>query len=691
MKQNLFKTLLLAATLLVGGANYAWADAGDETTNADINFSNAITDGVVAGSTNSMSVGAGVISDEWLRLYDGTSTITIPSAERAGNKDVVKINFKMAWGNKKGMGSGFRIKDAEGTSIGSFQIARWDGSGTNSNTFGIESIGSYMAGHYNNAPLTARYTQFEFTINYATKKISTYVSCPSASTSNTFEVTLTNTNPVASIEFWGYGVGGNYDRASVIDDVLITTTEGDYSAVYANYTINYKIGDNLVKSVEGSDVVGSTITADAAVDGTEEGYVGNHYLIVAGSAPSMDLVANAASNVLNVPVRAPYTATLTVTKNIGGVAQTPTVTNLVETDGKVCTWNYVYRMYEQEEGVYYVADNTSSFGESGSFTNGQSINKTVYYTNPDYSVVYFGEPNEVTGTNTTYSNGNTGFITGGKAYDSNVVIRLGTLPAGEYRLITKVTGNANRNVVVGDCTDTSAFPVSLVTITTTGAKDEEFTLNSPTPISVSGKDQGKGKFNQSADVDYILVKASELKVTIGTYGWATLYTPYALNFDGTGLTAYTASVDGETVTLTEVSDVPANTGVVLNGAAGNYDIPVIASSSTEKGDLQGDAVNATVVDAANKYYALSYVSATNKVQFNPVANGQSIAAGKAYLVDESGLAKAFTVEFAGADAISDVRSKMEDGRNEIFNLAGQRMSKLQRGVNIVNGKKVMVK
>lgn len=47
--------------------------------------------------------------------------------------------------------------------------------------------------------------------------------------------------------------------------------------------------------------------------------------------------------------------------------------------------------------------------------------------------------------------------------------------------------------------------------------------------------------------------------------------------------------------------------------------------------------------------------------------------------------------FDDADAISDVRNKMEDGISEIFNLAGQKMSKLQKGVNIVNGKKVLVK
>ena len=184
---------------------------------------------------------------------------------------------------------------------------------------------------------------------------------------------------------------------------------------------------------------------------------------------------------------------------------------------------------------------------------------------------------------------------------------------------------------------------------------------------------------------------------ISALGWSTLYTPYALNFDGTGLTAYTASIAGSTVTLTPVTDVPANTGVVLNGAEGNYDIPVIMSSETAKGSLMGNAAAATSYDAAgsgNAYYVLAPSEDANyQVQFRPVTSG-SIAAGKAFLeapYDAGGGVKAFDIEIAGADAIDDVRSKMEEGRSEIFNLAGQRMNRLQKGVNIVNGKKILVK
>ena len=184
-------------------------------------------------------------------------------------------------------------------------------------------------------------------------------------------------------------------------------------------------------------------------------------------------------------------------------------------------------------------------------------------------------------------------------------------------------------------------------------------------------------------------------VSISELGWATLYTPYALNFDGTGLTAYTATVAGSTITLNPVTEVPANTGVVLNGDEGSYNIPVITSSTEEQGALTGNAAAATAYDAFDGYtlYALAQAEdyPTHQVQFRPVESG-SIAAGKAFLKIANGsLVKAFDIDIAGADAIDDVRSKMEEGRSEIFNLAGQRMNRLQKGVNIVNGKKILVK
>lgn len=140
--------------------------------------------------------------------------------------------------------------------------------------------------------------------------------------------------------------------------------------------------------------------------------------------------------------------------------------------------------------------------------------------------------------------------------------------------------------------------------------------------------------------------------TITSAGWATLYTDKALDFSGVkGLTAYTATVTNNTVTLNKVqNNVPANTGVVLEGAADTYYIPVVASSETAKGDLQGSATDATAFDAYSGYTLYILTQNGNDVQFNPCTSG-SIAAGKAFLKvatdnNNSGGAKALSVVFA---------------------------------------------
>lgn len=72
-----------------------------------------------------------------------------------------------------------------------------------------------------------------------------------------------------------------------------------------------------------------------------------------------------------------------------------------------------------------------------------------------------------------------------------------------------------------------------------------------------------------------------VSATLGTNGYATFASPYALNLANLpeGLTAYEASVSENTVTFAQVTEaVQANTGLLLKGS-GNYDIPVAASGA----------------------------------------------------------------------------------------------------------------
>ena len=188
--------------------------------------------------------------------------------------------------------------------------------------------------------------------------------------------------------------------------------------------------------------------------------------------------------------------------------------------------------------------------------------------------------------------------------------------------------------------------------------------------------------------------AEGVSTTISSAGWATLYTDRALDFLGMeGLTAYTATLSGTTVTLTPVNDVPAGSGVVLKGAGGTYNIPAIASSATDGGDLKGSATEDLTYDAsaANDYYMLALNDAGN-AQFAKLTGG-TITAGKAYLEVARSAARMLSIVVANGDAtgIDAIEHTQPATSNEVYSLSGQRVSQPQKGLYIVGGKKVIIK
>ena len=70
----------------------------------------------------------------------------------------------------------------------------------------------------------------------------------------------------------------------------------------------------------------------------------------------------------------------------------------------------------------------------------------------------------------------------------------------------------------------------------------------------------------------------------------------------------------------------------------------------------------------------------------------NIPAGKAYILASSipASVKAFTFVFDDeATGIIETRTATREEVEAIFNLAGQRINKMQKGINIVNGKKIL--
>lgn len=180
---------------------------------------------------------------------------------------------------------------------------------------------------------------------------------------------------------------------------------------------------------------------------------------------------------------------------------------------------------------------------------------------------------------------------------------------------------------------------------------------------------------------------------ITTAGYSTFYAKEATIIPA-GVTAYTAKVNGNYLTLTAIEGtiIPAKTPVILKGAEGIYEMKVTAddASAIADNDLQASEETTT---PDGTHYVLGFENA--EVGFYQAAIGLSgkwnymITPGKAYLVVSEGAGVkgfTFTNDATGIEKVNG-QSSMVNG--PIYNIVGQRLNKMQKGINIMNGKKIL--
>ncbi len=202
----------------------------------------------------------------------------------------------------------------------------------------------------------------------------------------------------------------------------------------------------------------------------------------------------------------------------------------------------------------------------------------------------------------------------------------------------------------------------------------------------------------NARIDNIKLVPS-VSVSISDAGLATFSSAKALDFTNCkAVSAYKAKVEGSQVTLTKVNVVPAETGVLLRsmeGRAVNADIPVATSADAIDDNAFVPVLEAIESLASEKDGYANYILSKNgDVTGFYKANNKTVAAGKAYLrVDANKAKEGLTIGYA--DETDGIRL-MENGKlamknAAIYNLSGQRVNKAQKGIYIVNGKKVVMK
>ncbi len=481
-----------------------------------------------------------------------------------------------------------------------------------------------------------------------------------------------------------------WSNTSSIDNVSVTYEE--QTAASTTYTINYEFEDSIVASTEGSSVVGDEVTAQTVVYDKD----GVRYLIVEDEAPSMVLKDSA--NVLNVSVRKPYTATLNVKTTVGGEMYSSSSQIMEEGDDKSVSYTYVYSAYVNKDGVYYVADNTESFGETGTFTDGQTIDKTVTYSKVASDVVYFreAEDEDAVGSDITLSGGADGHVNADNARNRGFLV--GELPAGTYQFAAVITANNKRNLVVreyvADGGDVAGSEI-LATLNY-GTQSAAFTLSEATSIVINGANSGTSKTNQSEDFDYVVIKkvATDATLSITSAGYAT-FAPAGNVTIPTDVTAYTVTVndDNATITLNEISSdavIPAGTGVLVAGAEGEYTFKGTTADATTLPDNDLKVAGASTVADGSQYGLGNNVD--GKVGFYKIKSGDTMAEGKAYLeVSTTDAAKMSFFALSGEiTGISTVEAAKADN-GAFYTLQGVKVVKPTKGLYINNGKKVIVK
>lgn len=186
-------------------------------------------------------------------------------------------------------------------------------------------------------------------------------------------------------------------------------------------------------------------------------------------------------------------------------------------------------------------------------------------------------------------------------------------------------------------------------------------------------------------------------------GMSTLVSSYPMDFSGEEMKAYTASVDGSTVTFTRIKKVPAYTPILVKYKDTETATPSINFCNAENADAvstnalkagTGAAV-ATYPDETHTNFVLTTGNSGASHGFY-FANGRTVATNRAYLQADTKIEAAgarLSVMFSDEETtgIKAVNREQLTSNGAVYNLQGQCVSNPTKGLFIVNGKKMFVK
>lgn len=212
-------------------------------------------------------------------------------------------------------------------------------------------------------------------------------------------------------------------------------------------------------------------------------------------------------------------------------------------------------------------------------------------------------------------------------------------------------------------------------------------------FGLSGSNVVGQNISSGASTHWTIEPATDATIGMNQVGddyYATLYLP----FDATisNATAYTLEKSGNYLVPTAVTDneVPAGTPVVLKGTNATATATINTGDAFNSGSPLSCALTgtytATTIDGVTDYVLGKKDGVVGFYHWD----SNDLGANRAYLHGSAGV-RGFALIFDEDDAtaIENVNANVNDNNTVIYNLAGQRLNKMQKGINIVNGKKVL--
>ena len=274
---------------------------------------------------------------------------------------------------------------------------------------------------------------------------------------------------------------------------------------------------------------------------------------------------------------------------------------------------------------------------------------------------------------------------------------------GHYRMIVRSSDNYSFKKMSGDIVD---IPLVASDQVSTGEQTIKLTQQTLTDEERQGHDL----------VDKECPCEVQINSKVSSLEFASFSWPRDLDFTNSGVKAYIAKdYKDNSVQLVEVTKVPANTGVILNGSEGTYH-PQTTTDATD--DVTGNLLSSTaeaaftIPQGQNNVYVLSNKN-NGKAGLYRALPGVTVKQYKAYMVlnDVQGAKDAYTFDF-NTDGIVTVDAASPSTSNApIYNISGQRVGAdsrvcptvsatdagrhgslpLPKGIYVIGGKKYVVR